>query len=70
MGAAVIAQSASSNEDWNLVGSQWEKAIALLKAVPKSNPNYAMTQKKIVEYQKNLTIAEQKTGFTSGKNLP
>lgn len=70
MSAAVIAQSAASNEDWNLVTSEWQKAIALLKAVPKSNPNYAMAQKKIVEYQKNLTIAEQKTGFTSGKSLP
>ena len=70
MSAAVIAQSAASNEDWNLVASEWQKAIALLKAVPKSNPNYAMAQKKIVEYQKNLTIAEQKTGFTSGKSLP
>ena len=64
MGAAVIAQSASSNEDWNLVASEWQKAIALLKAVPTSSPNYAKAQKKIVEYQKNLAIAEQKAGLT------
>lgn len=70
MGAAVIAQSASSNEDWNLVASEWQKAIALLKAVPKSNPNYAMAQKKSVEYQRNLVIAQQKTGFTSENSRP
>jgi hypothetical protein len=70
MGAAVIAQSAASNEDWNLVATEWEKAIALLKAVPQSSSKYALAQKKIVEYQKNLVIAQQKTDFTSENSRP
>jgi hypothetical protein len=59
MGAAVIAQSAASKDDWNLVSSNWQKAINLLKAVPKSSRNYTTAQKKIAEYQRNLTYARQ-----------
>lgn len=57
--AATIAQSAQSREDWNLVVSRWQNAIALFKTLPKSNPNYAVAQKKIAEYQRNLTYAQK-----------
>ena len=67
MGAAVITQSAVSKDDWNLIASEWQSAIQLLKAVPQSSPNYAMAQKKIPEYQRNLVIAQQKTVVTSGE---
>jgi predicted fused transcriptional regulator/phosphomethylpyrimidine kinase len=59
MGAATIAQSAESKDDWNLVVSRWQNAIALLKTVPKSSPNYTKAQKKIPEYQRNLAYAQQ-----------
>ena len=59
MGAAVIAQSAQSKDDWTLVASRWQSAINLLKAVPASSPNYAIAQKKIAEYQRNLSYAQQ-----------
>ncbi|HEY9668942.1 MAG TPA: hypothetical protein V6C91_19185 [Coleofasciculaceae cyanobacterium] len=59
MSAATIAQSAQSREDWNLVVSRWQSAIALFKTLPKSNPNYAVAQKKIAEYQRNLTYAQK-----------
>ena len=59
MGAATIAQSAESKDDWNLVASRWQSAIALLKTLPKSSSNYAKAQKKIPEYQRNLAYAQQ-----------
>jgi hypothetical protein len=59
MGAATIAQSAESKDDWNLVVSRWQNAIALLKSVPKSSLNYTKAQKKIPEYQRNLAYAQQ-----------
>ena len=54
-----ISQSAQSSDDWNLVVSQWTDAIALLKAVPVSSPDKAVAQKKLAEYQQNLTYAQQ-----------
>lgn len=60
MGAATIAQTAISRDDWDLVASQWKEAIALLKEVPKSSTNYETAQKKINLYQQNLAIAQQK----------
>jgi hypothetical protein len=57
MSAATITQSATSKDDWNLVASQWQEAIALMKAVPGASPNYALAQKKVVEYQPNLEYA-------------
>ncbi len=58
-GAATIAQSAQSKDDWNLVVSRWQSAINLLKALPKSSANYAIAQKKITEYQRNLAYAQK-----------
>lgn len=54
-----ISQSAQSSDDWNLVVSQWTDAIALLKAVPVTSPYKAIAQKKLAEYQQNLTYAQQ-----------
>ncbi|HEY9673615.1 MAG TPA: hypothetical protein V6D11_19385 [Waterburya sp.] len=59
MGAAVIAQSATSRDDWNLVSTRWQTAINLLKTVPQSSQNYPTAQKKIAEYQRNLAYAQQ-----------
>ncbi|HEY9644779.1 MAG TPA: hypothetical protein V6C88_00335 [Chroococcidiopsis sp.] len=58
--AATLAQSAQSIDDWNLVVSQWQQAIALLQQVPAADPNYATAQEKIATYQGNLQIAQQK----------
>ncbi len=59
--AATIAQSAESQDDWKLVVSRWQNAINLLKAVPQSSPNYATAQRKIPEYQRSLSYAQQQT---------
>lgn len=57
-GAVSISQSAQSLEDWNLVVSQWQEAIALMKAVPKNSPYEAIAKTKVAEYQRNLTYAQ------------
>ncbi|MEH2005705.1 hypothetical protein [Nostoc sp.] len=57
--AANLTQSAKSPDEWKTVVSQWEVAIALMKTVPSSSPNYIVAQQKINEYQKNLNYAEK-----------
>ena len=57
--AANLTQSAKSQDEWKIVVSQWETAIALLKSVPSSSPNYVVAQQKIREYQRNLNYAEK-----------
>ncbi len=59
MGAATLTQSAVSQDDWNLIASQWNRAIALLKSVPTSHPKRALAQQKIAEYQGKLAYAKQ-----------
>jgi hypothetical protein len=56
--AATITQSAKSKDDWNLVASQWQEAIALMKAVPSSHPYYTVAQQKSIDYQRNLDYAQ------------
>ena len=56
--AATITQSAKSQDDWNLVASQWQEAIALMKAVPSSHPYYTVAQQKSIDYQRNLDYAQ------------
>ncbi|MEH2171408.1 hypothetical protein [Nostoc sp.] len=57
--AANLTQSAKSLDEWKTVVSQWEGAIALMKTVPSSSPNYVVAQQKIIEYQKNINYAEK-----------
>ncbi|MBD0343711.1 MAG: hypothetical protein ICV63_02500, partial [Coleofasciculus sp. Co-bin14] len=65
--AATITQSAKSQDDWNLVVSQWQEAIALMKTVPASSSNYTVAQKKAVEYQSNLDYAKQRAAVSPAK---
>lgn len=57
--AAQLTQSAKSKAEWNQVASEWESAIALMKTVPESSQNYALAQKKAIEYQGNLEYANR-----------
>lgn len=57
--AAKLTQSAKSPDDWKIVTSEWKAAIALMKSVPSSSPNYIVAQQKIREYQRNLNYAEK-----------
>jgi hypothetical protein len=60
--ASQLAQTAASPEDWGQVAADWQAAIALMQAVPKSNPQYAVAQQRVPLYQKNLQYAQQKAG--------
>ena len=62
MSAAVLTQSAKSEAEWHLVESQWQEAIALMRAVPSSSPKYVIAQKKVTEYQHNLSYSQQRAG--------
>jgi hypothetical protein len=54
-----IAQIAQTKEDWTLVANRWQQAIDLIKAVPTSNPKYALAQKQLAAYQTGLNNAEK-----------
>ncbi len=55
--AANLTQLAKSRVEWEAIARQWQDAIALMKAVPESNPHYALAQLKAIEYQENLNYA-------------
>lgn len=57
--AFTLAQSATSNYDWNVVISEWQAAIALLENVPPGHSKSTVAQQKIAEYRKNIQYAEQ-----------
>ncbi len=59
MNAAQLTQSAKTKGEWNQVANEWESAIALMKIVPESSQNYALAQKKAIEYQGNLDYANR-----------
>ncbi|MEP0855976.1 hypothetical protein [Trichocoleus sp. DQ-U1] len=60
MKAAKLTQTAQFKADWDAIVSQWQEAIALMKAVPLESANYQVAQKKAVEYQSNLAYAKQR----------
>ncbi|PSN14528.1 hypothetical protein C7293_11195 [filamentous cyanobacterium CCT1] len=55
--AAVAAQSAQTQADWQRVSDLWEQAIAALELVPTNDSNYAQAQAKAEEYRGNRAIA-------------
>ncbi|AFZ29039.1 hypothetical protein Glo7428_0438 [Gloeocapsa sp. PCC 7428] len=63
--AYTISQSARSADDWRLVVSKWQEALALMKAVPTDSQQRAIAQKKITEYQQNIEYAQQQVNLNS-----
>ncbi|WGV26123.1 retropepsin-like aspartic protease family protein [Halotia branconii] len=59
-GALSISQSAQSPDDWNLVASQFQDAIALMKKVRRQSSEFAIAQAKISEYQLQVKYALRK----------
>ncbi|PZV08028.1 MAG: hypothetical protein DCF32_05735 [Leptolyngbya sp.] len=55
--AAVEAQTAQNQADWQRVGDLWGQAIAALESVPETDANYAQAQTKAEEYRGNRAIA-------------
>ncbi|HCF26588.1 MAG TPA: aspartyl protease [Cyanobacteria bacterium UBA11049] len=63
-----ISQSAQSSDDWRLVASQWQDAIALMQTLPNNSPYKARAKTKINEYQQHLIHAQQQAnGITQSK---
>ncbi|MDB9379031.1 retropepsin-like aspartic protease family protein, partial [Nodularia sphaerocarpa] len=60
VGAWSISQSAQSPDDWKLVVSQYQDAIALMEKVPQQSLEFATAQGKISEYQGQVKTARQK----------
>jgi predicted aspartyl protease len=59
VGAWSISQSAQSPDDWNLVASQYQDAIALMRRVRRQSPEFAIAQSKITEYRRQVKYAQQ-----------
>ncbi|WP_168507774.1 TIGR02281 family clan AA aspartic protease [Anabaena sp. UHCC 0187] len=59
-GATSISQSAVSKDDWNLVVSQLQDAIALMKQVRRDSGNFSFAQRQIVEYRRQIALARRK----------
>lgn len=60
-GAIALTQSAVSSEDWKLIAQQWERAIALLESVPKTDPKGAVAREKLAGYRENFAHARQQS---------
>ncbi|MCC5618854.1 retroviral-like aspartic protease family protein [Nostoc sp. CHAB 5836] len=60
VGAWSISQSAQSPDDWNLVASHYQDAIALMQQVRRQSPEFAIAQTKITEYRHQVKYAQQK----------
>lgn len=59
VGAWSISQSAQSPDDWKLVASQYQDAIALMRRVRPQSPEFAIAQTKITEYRRQVKYAQQ-----------
>ena len=58
--AAILAQTAQSQKEWNAVASEWQKAVGLMNAVPTTSPNHQKAQQKAIEYKSNLEVANRR----------
>ncbi|MEH2167721.1 MAG: retropepsin-like aspartic protease [Nostoc sp.] len=59
VGAWSISQSAQSPDDWKLVASQYQDAIALMQRVRRQSPEFTIAQTKITEYRRQVKYAQQ-----------
>lgn len=56
-----IALTARSQDDWNLVASQWQQAISLMRSVPTSHAYHKRAQTKLGAYQRALVQAKKRS---------
>ncbi len=64
-GAKSISQSAVSVDDWNLVISLFQDAIALMKKIKRDSGNFAFAQSQIVKYRREIAYARQQAKLTN-----
>ncbi len=65
MTAANLTQFAQSQEEWVEVSQYWQEAIALMKAVEVTSPDYQTAQDKTTEYQVYLDYAQKNANKAS-----
>ncbi|MEM6838795.1 MAG: primosomal protein N' (replication factor Y) - superfamily II helicase [Cyanobacteria bacterium P01_C01_bin.120] len=58
--AATKTQAAQSQQEWQEIVNLWAEAIDTLKKVPADDPNAAIAQQKIQDYQRNLNYARER----------
>jgi hypothetical protein len=58
--AAILAQTAQSQSEWNAVAADWQKAAKLMNSVPTTSPNHQKAQQKAAEYKSNLEVANRR----------
>lgn len=63
--AAVAAQTAQTQADWQQVSDLWGQAIAALESVPANDSSYAQAQAKAKEYRSNWAIARDRLSKAS-----
>jgi hypothetical protein len=68
MHAAQLSQTAKTASEWQQIVQSWELAIAQMKAVPASDSNAAIAQRKAIEYTKNLDYARQALALHTAKS--
>jgi predicted aspartyl protease len=56
-----IALTARSRDDWNLVASQWQQAVQLMRSVPAAHAYHKRAQTKLVGYQRSLANAKSRS---------
>ncbi len=68
MSAAELTQQAEFREEWSQVALLWQQAINYMKLVSEGDPNYAIAQQKIAEYQRNLQYAKSNVATRNASN--
>lgn len=69
--AANLAQTASTQQQWDEVARYWVQAVAWMQAVPPNSPQRVYAEKKVVEYMRNLAYSQQQAAAgTSALNFP
>jgi clan AA aspartic protease (TIGR02281 family) len=54
-----ISQTALTGDDWTLVSSRWQQAIALLKSLPPSPPYQSLAKLKLKEFEREFSTAQK-----------
>ena len=60
--AAKLTQTAKTPAEWKAVEGMWTKAAGRMYRVPKTDPNYATAQQRMVQYQENAEYAKKNAG--------
>lgn len=68
--AAVMAQTAKTEQEWYAVAKQWLAAIEILNEVPKTSPDYPAAKAKRNEYLKNFDIVAAKANAAAKPKAP